>query len=92
MLDTSLEKLESLIPALLDEAQRLRNENTRLAEEIAHLRQDLSFHAETSDYLNREHGRLSRLEADFQKYQSERTLIRTKVRGLLKNLDRIDFV
>lgn len=87
-----LEKLERLIPELLEETRRLREHNTQLSEEIEGLRVQLQNHEETRSQWDVDRKRLTRLEEEQRRHEGERDELRSRVQGLLEELENIDFL
>lgn len=92
MPSSSLEKLEQLIPALLEETRRLRKYNAQLSEELERLRAQVKTHSEVEEQWDTDRQRLGFLEKEQRKYEGERDALRNRVQGLLEELENTDFL
>jgi len=84
-----LDKLESLIPALVEEAQRIQDENKRLSGELASLKKQVDVLSRDSQNQKKKAERVQTVEEECKRLNSDRKLIRKKVNGLLQKLERI---
>jgi len=92
MPSSPLEKLEQLIPALLDETRRLRQHNAQQSEELERLRARVKTQSELQGKWDADRQRLGFLEKEQRKYEGERDELRNRVQGLLEELENTDFL
>lgn len=85
----SLDKLESLIPALVEEAQRIQEENQRLHGELASLKQQVDTLSRDGQGQKKKLERIQVVEEECKRLNSDRKQIRKQVSGLLQKLERI---
>jgi len=85
----SLEKLERLVTEWIEEARRLREDNTRLDNEVRELRRQVESLAAEQSRHEAKLGRLASLEAEQKRWEDDRKEVRKKIRTILEQLHRI---
>tara|TARA_B100000686_G_C16780478_1_gene971485 strand:- start:2042 stop:2320 length:279 start_codon:yes stop_codon:yes gene_type:complete len=87
-----LEKLEELVNALVLESQILKGENRRLAAKVQSLFDELSKLQSREAELDKEMALLDSLKSENKKMQYQKEQVTIRVRGILDNLDKMDFI
>ena len=86
---TPIEKLDELIPQLVDEAQLLREDNQRLQKEVKSYRTDLERFQKDEVKLQNKVKRLGELESVHKRLEKDQTKIRSTVKNLLAGIEKI---
>ena len=89
MSKTPIDKLEELIPQLVDEAQLLREDNQRLQKEVKSYRTDLERFQKDEVKLQNKVKRLGELESVHKRLEKDQTKIRSTVKNLLAGIEKI---
>ena len=84
-----IEKLEELIPKLVDETRQLREDNQRLEKEIKTFRTDLERAQKNGANLQSKIERLGKLETVQKRLEKDQTKIRSTVKNLLAGIEKI---
>ena len=84
-----IDKLESLIPALVEEAQRIQKENERLNGELTSLQKKVDGLSRDSQSQKKKLERIQQAEEECKRLTADRKQVRKKVNGLLQKLERI---
>ena len=86
---TPIDKLEELIPKLVDETRQLREDNQRLQKEIKTFRSDLERAQKNGANLQSKVERLGKLETVQKKLEKDQNRIRSTVKNLLAGIEKI---
>lgn len=89
MLKNPIDKLEELVPRLVDEARQLREANQRLRKELKSSCADLERSQKDELKLQNKVKRLAELESAQKKMEKDHTKIRSTVENLLTGIDKI---
>ncbi|MDH5761640.1 MAG: hypothetical protein OEZ51_01550 [Nitrospinota bacterium] len=84
-----IDKLEELIPRLVEEARQLREDNQRLQKEVAAYRADLDRSQKEGAKLQDKVQRLSELESVQKRLEKDQLKIRSTVESLLSGIEKI---
>jgi chromosome segregation ATPase len=84
-----IDKLEELIPKLVDETRQLREDNQRLQKEIKAFRSDLERAQKNGASLQGKIERLGKLETVQKRLEKDQNKIRSTVKSLLAGIDKI---
>ena len=85
----SIDKLEELIPKLVEEARQLREDNHRLQKELTTFRAELDRTRQDEAKLQNKVKRLGELESVHKKMEKDQTRIRATVKNLLASIEKI---
>ncbi len=89
MSKTPIDKLDELIPQLVEEAQLLREDNQRLQKEVKSYRMDLERFQKDELKLQGKVKRLGELESVHKRLEKDQTKIRSTVKNLLAGIEKI---
>jgi predicted nuclease with TOPRIM domain len=84
-----IDKLEELIPRLVNETQQLREDNQRLQKELKAYRSDLERAEKDGARLQSKVQRLGDLESVHKRLEKDQNKIRSTVKNLLAGIDKI---
>jgi predicted nuclease with TOPRIM domain len=84
-----IDKLEELIPRLVNEAQQLREDNQRLQKELKAYRSDLERAEKDGARLQGKVQRLGDLENVQKRLEKDQNKIRSTVKNLLAGIEKI---
>lgn len=84
-----IDKLEELIPKLVEEARQLREDNQRLRKEVKSFRAELEHSQKDEVRLQNKIKRLGELESVQKKLEKDQGKIRSTVQNLLAGIDKI---
>ncbi len=84
-----IDKLEELIPKLVDETRQLREENQRLEKELKVFRADLERARKNGATLQDKVERLGKLESVQRQLERDQNKIRSTVKNLLAGIEKI---
>jgi chromosome segregation ATPase len=84
-----IDKLEELIPKLVDETRQLREDNQRLQKEIITFRTDLERAQKNGASLQSKVERLGKLETVQKQLEKDQNKIRSTVKNLLAGIEKI---
>ena len=87
-----LEKLEELFSVLVSELQKLKCENRRLEDQVQSLSDELSGLRSREAELDSKLVLLESLKSENIKINSQKEQVRNRIRTILKNLEKIDFI
>jgi chromosome segregation ATPase len=85
-----IDKLEDLIPRLVEETQQLREDNQRLQKELKSFRADLERAQKDGATLKDKVERLRELENGQKRMEKDQSKIRSTVKNLLASIEKID--
>jgi len=86
---TPINKLDELIPQLVEEARLLREDNQRLQKEAKSYRVDLERFQRDEVKLQGKVKRLGELESVHKRLEKDQTKIRSTVKNLLAGIEKI---
>jgi len=89
MLKHPIDKLEDLIPRLVEETQQLREDNQRLHKELKTFRSDLERAQKDGAKLKDKVERLSELEDGQKRLERDHNKIRATVKELLAGIEKM---
>lgn len=84
-----IDKLEELIPRLVNETQQLREDNQRLLKELKAYRSDLERAEKDGARLQGKVQRLGNLENAHKRLEKDQNKIRSTVKNLLAGIEKI---
>ncbi len=84
-----IDKLEDLIPKLVEETRQLREDNQRLQKELKLFRSDLERAQKNGANLQGKIKRLGDLESMQKRLEKDQTKIRSTVKNLLAGIEKI---
>ena len=84
-----IDKLEELIPKLVDETRQLREDNQRLQKELKTFRSDLERAQKNGANLQGKIERLGNLENVQKRLEKDQNKIRSTVKSLLAGIEKI---
>jgi len=84
-----IDKLEELIPKLVDETRQLQEDNQRLEKEIKVFRADLERAQKNGANLQGKVERLGKLESVQKQLEKDQSKIRSTVKNLLAGIEKI---
>ncbi len=84
-----IDKLEELIPKLVDETRQLREDNQRLQKELKVFRSDLERAQKNGASLQGKIERLGKLESAHKQLEKDQSKIRNTVKNLLAGIEKI---
>ena len=84
-----IDKLEDLIPRLVEETQQLREDNQRLQKELKAFRTDLERAQKDGATLKSKVERLRELENGQKRMEKDQSKIRSTVKNLLASIEKI---
>ena len=84
-----IEKLEDLIPKLVEETRQLRDDNQRLQKELKTFRSDLERAQKDGASLKGKVERLRELENGQKRMEKDQSKIRSTVKSLLASIEKI---
>ena len=84
-----IDKLEDLIPKLVDETQQLREDNLRLQKELISFRSDLERAQKDGATLKGKVERLGELENIQKRMEKDQSKIRSTVKNLLAGIEKM---
>jgi chromosome segregation ATPase len=89
MPNNPIDKLEELIPKLVDETRQLREDNQRLQKELKTFRSDLERARKNGANLQGKIDRLGKLEHVQKQLEKDQNKIRSTVKNLLAGIEKI---
>jgi chromosome segregation ATPase len=89
MPNNPIDKLEELIPKLVDETRQLREDNQRLQKELKTFRSDLERAQKNGANLQGKIDRLGKLENVQKQLEKDQNKIRSTVKNLLAGIEKI---
>ena len=87
-----LEKLEKLIKNYLVEIHKLQEEKKQLKKEVIGLKNVIKSNSFEYERVNESLKKMNHLESVNQKIESDKDIIRSKIKGILSDLEQIDFI
>lgn len=87
-----LEKLEELIASYVSETHKLQAGNHHLEREVERLKSEIRASASKHEAVEAKLQKLALLENEKHKVESDKNLIRTKVKGMLEDLEKIESI
>ncbi len=85
----AIDKLEELIPKLVEQTRQLREDNQRLQKELKTFRSDLERSKKNGANLQGKIERLGELENVQKRLEKDQTKIRSTVKNLLAGIEKI---
>jgi len=89
MSKSPIDKLEELVPQLVDEARQLREDNVRLQKEIKASHEELERFRKDEVKTQDKIKRLGELENRQKRMEKDHTKIRSTVKNLLQGIEKI---
>ncbi|MBI3327442.1 MAG: hypothetical protein HYZ81_12170 [Nitrospinae bacterium] len=86
----ALDMLQSRLVKMLDVMADLREKNGGLQNRVDDLEKEVSSKTDDIARLREENTRLQKIEEEHKQLVSEREIIRNKVEGMLKNLEKFE--
>jgi hypothetical protein len=88
----ALDILQARLAKMLDILAELREVSSQLQSRVEELEKDVSIKAEELARLHEENTRLLRLQEEYKQLVAERDIVRQKVEGMLKHLEKFELV
>jgi predicted nuclease with TOPRIM domain len=88
----ALDVLQARLAKMLDILGELREVRSQLQSRVEELEKDVSTKAEELARLHEENTRLLRLQEEYKQLVAERDIVRQKVEGMLKHLEKFELV
>jgi predicted nuclease with TOPRIM domain len=88
----ALDVLQARLAKMLDILGELREVRSHLQSRVEELEKDVSTKAEELARLHEENTRLLRLQEEYKQLVAERDIVRQKVEGMLKHLEKFELV
>ena len=89
MSKNQIDKLEELIPTLVEETRQLREDNVQLRLEVKSCRSELDRSMKDREKLETKNQRLQELEGIQKRLEKDQSAIRSTVENLLQGIDKI---
>lgn len=86
----ALDMLQTRVTKMLDLLADLREQNGHLQSRVGDLEKDVSSKTDDLARLQEEQARLLKVQEEYKQLVAEREIIRGKVEGMLKNLEKFD--
>jgi chromosome segregation ATPase len=86
----ALDVLQGRLTSVLDMIAELREKSTQLQSRVEELEQDVSAKAHEITRLQDDQQRLLKIEEEHKQLAAEREIVRSKVEGMLKHLEKFD--
>lgn len=86
----ALDMLQTRLTKMLDVLADLREQNGHLQSRVGDLEKDVSSKTDDLARLQEEQARLLKVQEEYKQLVAEREIIRGKVEGMLKNLEKFD--
>ena len=86
----ALDVLQARLTKMLDLLADLREKNGSLQSRVGDLEKDISSKQEDLGRLREENSRLLKVQEEYKQLVAEREIIRGKVEGMLKNLEKFE--
>lgn len=87
-----LEKLEKLVDDYVTAIHKMQEDKKYLAKEVKNLKSELKSLSQKYERANAHLKKITQLENANRKMESEKTLIRTKIKNVLSDLEQIDII
>lgn len=86
----ALDVLQGRLTNVLDLMAELREKSTQLQNRVEELERDVSAKGDEIARLQEEQARLLKIEEEHKQLAAEREIVRNKVEGMLKHLERFE--
>ncbi len=86
----ALDVLQARLAKMLDVMTELRETGGRLQSQVEELERDIAMKAEELARLHEENTRLLRLQEEYKQLVAERDIVRQKVEGMLRHLEKFE--
>jgi len=86
----ALDVLQARLEKMLDIMAALREKSGSLQSQVEELEKDVSVKAEDLARLQEENTRLLRIQEEYKQLVAEREIVRNKVEGMLKHLEKFE--
>ncbi len=86
----ALDVLQGRLTKMLDMMAELREQSAQLQHRIQELETDVSAKADVIARLQEDQARLLKIEEEHKQLAAEREIVRTKIEGMLKHLEKFD--
>ncbi len=86
----ALDMLQTRLTKMLDVLADLREQNGHLQSRVGDLEKDVSSKTDDLARLQEEQTRLLKVQEEYKQLVAEREIIRGKVEGMLKNIEKFD--
>ena len=86
----ALDVLQARLTRLLDVLAETREKNGQLQSRVGDLETEVTSKTEALSRLQEDHARLLQVQEEYKQLVAEREIIRGKVEGMLKNLEKFD--
>jgi predicted nuclease with TOPRIM domain len=86
----ALDVLQARLTKLLDMMAELREKNTNLQSRVDDLETEVTTKSDELGHLREDNSRLLKIQEEYKQLVAEREIVRTKVEGMLKHLEKFD--
>jgi predicted nuclease with TOPRIM domain len=86
----ALDVLQGRLTKVLDVMAELREQSTQLQNRVHELEKEVAAKADAIARLQEDNARLVKMEEEYKQLVAEREIVRNKVEGMLKHLERFD--
>jgi chromosome segregation ATPase len=86
----ALDVLQGRLTNVLDLLAELREKSTQLQNRVEELERDVSAKADEIAHLQEDQARLLKIEEEHKQLAAEREIVRNKVEGMLKHLEKFE--
>ena len=86
----ALDVLQGRLTNVLDLLAELREKSTQLQNRVEELERDVSAKADEIAHLQEDQARLLKVEEEHKQLAAEREIVRNKVEGMLKHLEKFE--
>jgi chromosome segregation ATPase len=86
----ALDVLQGRLTKMLDLMAELREQSAHLQTRVQELENDVSAKADAIARLQEDQARLLKIEEEYKQLAAEREIVRNKVEGMLKHLEKFD--
>jgi DNA repair exonuclease SbcCD ATPase subunit len=86
----ALDVLQTRLSKMLEVMAELRDRSSSLQSRVEDLEQDVAAKAEELTRLHEDNARLQRIQEEYKQLVAEREIVRNKVEGMLKHLEKFE--
>jgi predicted nuclease with TOPRIM domain len=86
----ALDVLQTRLAKMLEIMAELREKSTSLQSRVEDLERDVAAKTEELTRLHEDNARLQRIEEEYKQLVAEREIVRNKVEGMLKHLEKFE--
>ena len=86
----ALDALQTRLSKMLEVLSELRDRSSSLQSRVEDLERDVAAKAEELTRLHEDNARLQRIQEEYKQLVAEREIVRNKVEGMLKHLEKFE--